>query len=230
MPLIIKLDGKIVGVHPDDDAIGALPWFARNKPAYSMDHACKYEGYSVEHVEEIDCHDVAPIIEAICARIGITMEATFVPLSRTKNADTWKSLNWECTFKRYGKEVLTTPYAQGVGFAPSANMKDRRLRAMAIDYECETGNMCSRAGFHFAPYGSKPLPAPRLGDVMHSLVHDCDVLERGGFEDWASDYGYDTDSRSAETTYRACLELALALRSAMGQNNLDELKEVAQYN
>ncbi len=69
---------------------------------------------------------------------------------------------------------------------------------------------------------------PKLTDVVHSLVMDASVLDSGGFEDWAADLGYDTDSRKAESIYRECLEIALKLRAGLGESVLSELREAAQ--
>jgi hypothetical protein len=54
------------------------------------------------------------------------------------------------------------------------------------------------------------------------------VLDSGSFEEWAADYGFDTDSRKAETTYRACLDIALKLRNGIGEDGLRKLQEAFQ--
>lgn len=69
---------------------------------------------------------------------------------------------------------------------------------------------------------------PDVLDVIYSLVADSGVLDAGGFEDWAADYGYDPDSRSAESTYRACLDIALKMRGAIGEAGLESLREAFQ--
>ena len=48
---------------------------------------------------------------------------------------------------------------------------------------------------------------PRAADVLSSLVSDASSVHES-FEDWCANYGYDTDSRKAERTYKACQELA----------------------
>jgi hypothetical protein len=55
---------------------------------------------------------------------------------------------------------------------------------------------------------------------------DAGALEYGGFEGWASEYGYDTDSRSAEATYLACLDIGLKLRASIGEAGLDQLRDL----
>jgi len=45
---------------------------------------------------------------------------------------------------------------------------------------------------------------PNAEDLMNCLGMDAAGYENAqGFEDWASEYGYDTDSRKAEKAYRA---------------------------
>lgn len=47
-------------------------------------------------------------------------------------------------------------------------------------------------------------PVPTAFDVMYCLVSDASrVINGESFEDWASCYGYETDSREAEKTYKA---------------------------
>lgn len=70
--------------------------------------------------------------------------------------------------------------------------------------------------------GSAHTEDPTVADVLSCLALDASVLKAMTFEDWASDLGYDTDSRQAEATYRACkrqskrqsLALARVLRTA----------------
>lgn len=46
---------------------------------------------------------------------------------------------------------------------------------------------------------------PSAADVLECLISDAiGYRNAASFEDWASDYGYDPDSRAAEKTYRAC--------------------------
>lgn len=76
---------------------------------------------------------------------------------------------------------------------------------------------------------SAPVPIlPESREVIWSLVMDSSVLDAGGFENWAAGLGYDTDSRAAESIYRACLDLALKLRAAIGDEGIRKLQEVFQ--
>jgi len=69
---------------------------------------------------------------------------------------------------------------------------------------------------------------PKAADVLASLALDSSVLDSGTFEDWAAEYGYDSDSREAEKTYRQCLDIALKLRAAIGDAGLQSLRDACQ--
>ena len=43
------------------------------------------------------------------------------------------------------------------------------------------------------------------------------------FEEWAGDFGYDSDSRRAEATYNACVESAKKLKEFLGEQLFSEL-------
>ena len=80
--------------------------------------------------------------------------------------------------------------------------------------------------FKRKPKGAAIQPDPR--SVVYSLVTDSSVLDHANFESWVGDFGYETDSRSAETTYRACLEIALQLRAAIGDAGITALQTAFQ--
>ncbi len=69
---------------------------------------------------------------------------------------------------------------------------------------------------------------PDIVDVIYSLSMDASVLDHASYESFASDFGYDADSRKGEAVYRACLEIALKLRAAIGEAGLTQLAEAFQ--
>lgn len=190
------------------------------------------------------------LIEAVAARLGLTMRAGFIPFSQSRNAkprdgkgEPWRSLNWRIKLSLNGKDFLTTEYSAGEGHAPAAKRpaawfkrgpySPQRNRARLIAWEIENGY----PGTWPTIPGSNPQPIraakatviqPELADVLSSLVMDAGVLDSGGFECWAEDFGYDTDSRQAEATYKACLEIALKMRTAIGDEGLQALRDAAQ--
>ena len=51
---------------------------------------------------------------------------------------------------------------------------------------------------------------PGIDDILYCLVLDAAAAEMS-FEDWCSDYGYDTDSRKALHTFLDCQKMAKVL-------------------
>lgn len=170
------------------------------------------------------------ILADAMAQLSLGIACEFVPWSKSRNAKAGakvaeRSLNWRVTLKHEGRDVLTTDYSAGVGHCPGYRQGSMTLEvADAIKHETETGTAyrCGSVVFRGKPI----LPAPE--DVVYSLVSDSDALDSPNFESWASDQGYDTDSRAAERTYQSCLKIALALRVAVGDAGLQILRNACQ--
>lgn len=65
---------------------------------------------------------------------------------------------------------------------------------------------------------------PEAADVLDSLASDAASIEQDeSFEDWASNLGYDTDSRKALRIYRACEREAKKLRQFLGPKSYAQL-------
>jgi len=152
--------------------------------------------------------------------LGLTMTAEFVPWSQSRNkSEKSPSLNWRVTLHRSGRDILTTDYMAGCGHCPSYTQSKQSVdQANAVRHECETGRALG--------VGKKLLPD--LADVMHSLSLDASVIDCPTYEEWARETGYDPDSRKGEAIYRACLEIALKLRAAIGEDGLRQLAEACQ--
>lgn len=184
-------------------------------------------------------HEIArETVNALAHSLGLDMRAVFVPFSQSRNAKPrngqdkpWQSLNWRVTLTRNGRDVLETDYSQGTAHTPAHNAPaatfDKWQRPQAIALEIETGKRAAAYSGAKPHATAKPIPAPALADVLNSLALDSDVLEYASYEDWAASLGYDPDSRSGEATYRACLEIALKMRAAIGEPALTQLREAA---
>lgn len=66
--------------------------------------------------------------------------------------------------------------------------------------------------------------APEAADVLDCLASDSAGVENAqGFDDWASEYGYDTDSRKAHKTYIICKRQAERLQKFLGDEAYNAL-------
>mgnify|MGYP001769558210 CR=1 FL=1 len=71
-------------------------------------------------------------------------------------------------------------------------------------------------------YGITGEPKPE--DVLNALASDSSGVENArSFEDWASEYGYDTDSRKAEKIYNVCVKQSEKLKSFLGDDKYQDL-------
>jgi hypothetical protein len=65
---------------------------------------------------------------------------------------------------------------------------------------------------------------PTAAEVLDCLASDAAGFENArSFEEWASEYGYDTDSRKAERAYKAISRQAAKLRALFGDANYETL-------
>lgn len=149
-------------------------------------------------------------------RLGLEYTAEFVPQNQPADKVKHPQLHWRITLKR-GRATLTTPYFEGCGHVAKSE-NEKNLTPYEIRRICETGKL--------PPMWTRRQPAPKLVDVLYCLVLDSDALEHANFESWASDCGYNTDSREAEKTYRACIENALQLRALIGDEHISTLREL----
>jgi len=66
--------------------------------------------------------------------------------------------------------------------------------------------------------------APKVADVLDCLSSDASGFENArSFEDWCSEYGYDTDSRKAEKTFKTVEHQAKRLSNFLGSDAFQTL-------
>jgi hypothetical protein len=99
---------------------------------------------------------------------------------------------------------------------------DRKARHFA----CELSRTGAAATVRFLySQGSKVKGRPTAADALDCLKMDASSAG-GSFEDWASDYGYDADSRKALATFEACQRIRRDLIAFLGPDGYRELENV----
>lgn len=166
------------------------------------------------------------------AIVDFTMIATHVP-NHSKDPKELR-LEYHVAVSYQDRPLVTTPYTMGIAHIPGHEKMCRELNGHVwsilftnwVREACTSGRV-PKATFSSTSWipGKTPI-LPDLRDVIYSLVMDGGAIDYRDFEDWAADYGYDTDSRKAEATYRACLEIGLKLRNTLGEAKLNELREL----
>ena len=173
-------------------------------------------------------------------KYNLKFDYEFVPFSRSRNKDSKdKSLNYRVTITR-NRSNFTFDYMMGYGHVPHKGIPAfpttnylKQMKQTIINKSCETGyqsKWCS--GLERIISVTKKMNQQRITpentDVLHCCLLDAEVLDHPDFESWASDYGYDIDSRSGEKTYRDCLANALRFRQLFKSEELEELRELFQ--
>jgi len=64
-----------------------------------------------------------------------------------------------------------------------------------------------------------------LFDVLYCLLSDAHGMDYYDFEEWAENYGYDTDSRKAEDIYNKCKVQTKRLRDLLDVDRLIDMDE-----
>jgi hypothetical protein len=184
---------------------------------------------------------IAEVIDSL----GLTMEAKFVPYSRSRHAKPSPKLddlhlNWEVTIKHKGQEVLTTDYSAGIAHSPAYKDPKSRIQSGSggfsqwgfdrVRWECENGlETRSDEGDGGIFYGMRwKRIMPDIAHVLACLLMDAEAIDYPTFEEWANNMGYNADSRKAEAIYRECVEHGLKLRAGVGEDGLKRLKGAFQ--
>lgn len=176
-------------------------------------------------IEPKDYEISAQELTALAETLGLTVTWEFVPWSKSRNSkEKDPSLNWLYVLLRNGREVIRGDYMRGMGHIPG--YRSYAYKSMegyqALLKTCETGRTYKNL------YSSGvPLPRPTASDLLSSLALDSNALDSPTYEDWAGEYGYEVDSRKGEAIYRQCLEIALKLRNAVGDDNMSKMRDLA---
>lgn len=163
----------------------------------------------------------------------IVIEATFIPFSKSRNAKpkpklSDRSLNWTITLKKADRIVYQSNYGAGIGHCPAYRQGRITLEIEeGIIFETEHGKQAKRGYSISGPLAGAPI-TPDTASVLSSLLSDGDAINYPTYDAWASELGYDVDSRKGEAIYRECLACGLALRAAFGDVLLAELAELAR--
>ena len=185
--------------------------------------------------------DDSKIDEGLAAA-GLSMAAVFVPQSHSRyaiSADKRSGgyggkgepcINWRCTVLLDGRELWTGDYSQGIGHVSkqaAAWIRKEYGRDTCIGCHAAYAELCEKQKIERFGFPAKAITAPLLRDVFYSILQDGEAYAMS-FEEWAAEYGFDTDSRKAEATYRECAAIGRALNAGLSAEALDRLRELFQ--
>ena len=103
------------------------------------------------------------------------------------------------------------------------NMQEQMPR----NFECcitQVGRGNSTEMVVYFSQGSAHKKPPTLAEVLDCLASDASSVDNAyDFEDWASECGYNTDSRKAEAIYNVCKRQTQELKDLLGSNAYAQL-------
>lgn len=145
---------------------------------------------------------------------GITFKADYIGQRKREG---WDCDAWICGLYK-GKLAETFEYFTGLG-----HRQYRNGVTPSIVFAGGPGTVYRE---RYDAGHKKPVTPPAAG-VLHSLILDSSAIGQS-FESWASDYGYDTDSRKAEEIYRACQRNTDKLQRILTRADLEALEALLQ--
>ena len=188
----------------------------------------------------------SPTLPQVAESLGITIQSSSpmpgVEKATTKESKDWPHIAYQVTLSHKGREVWSGPYRLGVGHVKypkkgafaKIHMTERESSVLKTLQESPNAVWKDASSYEIhASLAAKLAKAqqvtPKLADVLHSLLSDGSPhFDSCSFEEWASEYGYDTDSRKAESIYRECLETGRKLARAFSPSDLEALRQAAQ--
>ena len=145
---------------------------------------------------------------------GITFKSDYIG---QRKRDNWDCDAWICGLYK-GRAAECFEYFTGLGH--------RQYRGNKEPLEAFAGRPGTVYRERYDAGHKKPVAPPAAG-VLYSLILDSSAVGQS-FESWASDYGYDTDSRKAEEIYRACQRNTDKLQRILTRADLEALEALLQ--
>lgn len=178
----------------------------------------------------------------ILAKLGVTMQSS----SCLTQADDkgWEHFGFQCSLSRNGKVFWAGPYKLGLAHV-NLPPKEADIGSYGI-MRCIEHNQVMWAlrnnpGAKFLPefqchklrvyqqLAVKQKLAPKLNDVMHSLLSDGSAhWDNESFEEWVGNFGCSSDSVKALKTFEECVEIGRAISRTFHPIEIEEMRETAQ--
>lgn len=119
---------------------------------------------------------------------------------------------------RHGITAEIEPADSNPWMQPDATADDVAWHRSANHYKITLKRAGKRLTTYFST-GSGWTEDPGMKDLLHSLSMDAAGVENNPtFEEWASEYGFDPDSRKAERGYNLTKKIAASLKKFLGDD------------
>jgi hypothetical protein len=152
----------------------------------------------------------------------------------------WPCITFDCVVKKNDKIVWTGFYSMGVGHVKIPKtprvpwMMPNELEATLFTLQKHPYAQLKNKSLHaklaaWLAREKEQNVKPLLPDVLNSILSDGSAyFDAETFEDWCSNFGYDSDSIKAKKMYDVCDETGRKMVQALGKQEIDELREMLQ--
>ncbi len=216
-------NGEVVFTGSEGDCYMKL----QKSQSQSADWAIKYEGWKVEEVPVLSDYDQQA--EDFLTKTNTTFKAEFKRNDLYFTGDKDKRDIYEITLKRGDREFI---FEFGESLNNSGFYYTKGRQKIELDRKLlETKNLGSyiknKLDWSFLNNGKSDIvhipAAPTAYSVLACLTkYDC-----GTFEDFCSEFGYDSDSRTAEKTYKAVCNEWLNVQRLFNDTEIEILQEIS---
>lgn len=141
------------------------------------------------------------------------------------NRDGWTCDGWRAEFRNKTGTVEMFDYFTGTGHRVIFNERAyefEKLKLKGLNPRCIAAEQVRKQMEQCV----HPFP-PFAASVLYSLVTDSSANNMS-FNNWCAEYGYDTDSIKALTTYNACCENAKRMRKIFTRDQIEKISELLQ--
>lgn len=177
--------------------------------------------------------------------LGITLSFVSAPFNpNMENSD--RMFHWACCINRTDAPLngFNTMFSKGgrhlrvkakhtMHFGGGTTQKDIKdvkdnVRSYFYDFDLRTIRKDGRTSMFEAELANAMLEAtpPTLEEILDCMLSDAIALDYDTFEDWASDYGYDTDSISARDTFHFIRKQSKQLITLLGRDGFRTAMEM----
>lgn len=162
----------------------------------------------------MDSKEIESAVNESLAGMDIEMKAVHVGLTTREN--NWECDAWRITFTHKMRRNVdqTFDFYTGLG----------HRKAPSIPYYMKHEHP-SRIK-QWKEQNGKPVKSS-AASVLYSLVMDASANDQS-FNDWCSNFGYDTDSMKAFNTYQACCNISKQLYTLFTHAQIEALRELLQ--
>lgn len=162
-------------------------------------------------------------IQQFLTKYPVTIELTEVPENPSMEKSKDEMINYYVTLAFEGR-MMSLYFSTGLGWVETRTGQS----AQGVTYRKRDKTFLVRSGNTLYDgndgrmFGKYRIRKPKVEDVLNCLASDASGIDQS-FEDWASELGYDTDSRKAEQIYQTCQKQARELRQLLGVTVFEEL-------